>query len=367
MTALSLFARCQSGGTDARNELLRMHVGIVHFVARRLARSLADEADLGELVSAGHIGLMAAVAHFDEARGLAFTTFAATRVRGAILDELRRQDRVPRSVRAKARTLHAVRDKLGNALGRTPSHREVALAAALPLDTLWQWQRDIDRAGQLPLDAPVGTDDGEGRTLGERVEEQSVSPSMRLEREETRDLIRASLDELGETERRVVSLYFFEEKTLQEIAPHLGVSESRVSQIRTRALRRLRERLTSRGLGRREAFQRRELRRCAHVVERAARTRDAQRDTPRLGAHRRLHTLGPRTAGHRGQQTDARPQRIRRQQPHRLGVGRFVHHQHRRAHRASASAASSSISCATCATIATASGPPRKRSSVLRR
>jgi RNA polymerase sigma factor for flagellar operon FliA len=248
MTAVSLFARCKSGDTDARNELLRMHVGIVHFVARRLARSLADAADLDELVSAGHIGLMAAVENFDEARGLAFTTFAATRVRGAILDELRRQDRVPRSVRAKARTLHAVRDRLGNELGRTPTQREVALAAALPLDTLWQWQHDIDRAGQVSLDAPVGTRNDDGRTLGERVEEHAVCPSMRLEHEETRDLIRGALDELGETERRVVSLYFFEEKTLQEIAPHLGVSESRVSQIRTRALRRLRDRLTSRGI-----------------------------------------------------------------------------------------------------------------------
>lgn len=248
MSALSLFARSQAGDPAARAELLQLHIGIVHFIARRLARSLADEADLDELVSAGHMGLMAAVDNFDESRGLAFTTFAATRVRGAMLDELRRQDRVPRSVRAKARQLHAVRDALGNRLGRRPTQRELAMEAGMPLDRLWQWQADVDRAGQVSLDAPVAADEDGARAFGDRLATAAADPVEQLEREQAARLLHDALNELGEAERRVLSMYFFEDRTLQEIAPHLGVSESRVSQIRTRALRRLRDRLATRGI-----------------------------------------------------------------------------------------------------------------------
>ncbi|HVH39365.1 MAG TPA: FliA/WhiG family RNA polymerase sigma factor [Gemmatimonadaceae bacterium] len=244
----SLFARCQSGDVEARTELLKLHVGIVHFVARRLARSLADEAELDELVSAGHIGLMAAVENFEEERGLSFSTFAATRVRGAMLDELRRQDRVPRSVRAKARQLHAVRDALGNRLGRTPTQRELAKEAGMPIDKLWQWQSDVDRAGQVSLDAPVGTAGDESYSFGERLACLTMDPADRLDSEHARECLLDALRSLSETEQRVLSLYFFEDKTMQEIAPDIGVSESRVSQIRTRALGRLRDKLTERGI-----------------------------------------------------------------------------------------------------------------------
>ena len=248
MSEFSLFARCQSGDVEARSELLRMHVGIVHFVARRLARSLSDEVELDELVSAGHVGLMAAVENFDESRGLAFTTFAATRVRGAMLDELRRLDHVPRSVRAKARELHTVRSALGNRLGRRPTQRELASEAGLPVDRLWQWQLDVERAGNVSLDAPVSELTGDVRSFGERLACQDMDPADRLDQDNARAVLLEAMSELGDAERRVLSMYFFEEKTLQEIAPHLGVSESRVSQIRSRALTRLRSRLENRGI-----------------------------------------------------------------------------------------------------------------------
>ncbi len=246
MTAPSLFARCQSGDINARTELLKMHVGIVHFIARRLARTLADEAELDELVSAGHIGLMAAVENFDESRGLAFTTFAAARVRGAMLDELRRQDRVPRSIRAKARQLNSTRAALGNRLGRRPSQRELAVEAGMSVATLWQWQSDVDRAGQVSLDAPVADRGDDVRSIGEHLACEAVDPIALLDQQRASTCLRQAIAELGDAERRVVSMYFFEEKTLQEIAPHLGVSESRVSQIRSRALARLRVRLADR-------------------------------------------------------------------------------------------------------------------------
>lgn len=248
MSDISLFARARAGDRVARSELLAMHVGIVHFVARRLARALSDEVELDDLVSAGHFGLIAAVEHFDESRGLAFTTFATTRVRGAMLDELRRQDRVPRSVRAKARELQAVRSALANDLGRRPTDAEIARAADMPLEMLWRWQHDVDRAGQVSLDAPVTTGRDGIASIGDRLPCGMTNPADAAVHGDTCDRLRAAVAELPESERKVVAMSFFEERTLQEIAPALGVSESRVSQIRTRALERLREHLTERGL-----------------------------------------------------------------------------------------------------------------------
>lgn len=248
MTSKSLFARSQSGDLNARAELLKMHIGIVHFVARRLARSLADEAELDELVSAGQFGLIAAVENFDESRGLAFSTFAATRVRGAMLDELRRQDRVPRSVRAKARQLHGVRDALANRLGRRPTERELALAAGMPVNQLWQWQHDVDRAGQVSLDAPAGTRDGDVGSFGDRLACLGMSPADEFDREQSRECLREAMEHLNPNEQRVLALYFYEERSMQEIASILGVSESRVSQIRSKALMRLRTHLAQRGI-----------------------------------------------------------------------------------------------------------------------
>lgn len=248
VTATSLFARSQTGDLNARAELLKMHVGIVHFVARRLARSLADEADLDELVSAGQFGLIAAVENFDESRGLSFSTFAATRVRGAMLDELRRQDRVPRSVRAKARQLQAVRAELANRLGRRPTERELAMAAGMPLDQLWSWQHDVDRAGQVSLDAPVNTGGEEIGSFGDRLACLEMSPADEFDAEASRVRLRDAIAQLKPTEQRVLMLYFYEERSMQEIAKELGVSESRISQIRSKALLRMREHLNAHGI-----------------------------------------------------------------------------------------------------------------------
>lgn len=248
MSDTSLFARSQSGDLNARAELLKLHVGIVHFVARRLARSLADDADLDELVSAGQFGLIAAVENFDESRGLSFSTFAAARIRGAMLDELRRQDRVPRSVRAKARQINAVRDSLANQLGRKPSDRELAMAAGMPLDQLWRWQQDVDRAGQVSLDAPVTSREPDAGSVGERLACLDLTPSDELDREESRERLQEALRALGAAEQRVLLMYFYEEQSMSEIAQVLGVSESRVSQIRSKALSRLRAHFASRGI-----------------------------------------------------------------------------------------------------------------------
>src|ERR1044071_9479205 len=126
MDPKAMWQALANGDAVARETLLKEHLSLVHHVARQLPRSLAAPADFDELVSCGTIGLMSALDAFDASRGLAFSTFAVPRIRGAILDELRRQDHVPRSIRRKTREISAARETLMRALGRAPEDKEVA-------------------------------------------------------------------------------------------------------------------------------------------------------------------------------------------------------------------------------------------------
>lgn len=239
----ALWARLRAGDLEARDALLTEHLGLVHHVARQMSRTLSVKADFDELVSSGTMGLMAALEAFDHARGLAFSTFAAPRIRGAILDELRRQDHVPRSVRRKAREIAAARETLMRVLGRAPDDDEVAEHLGVDRATLWRWQGDVEGAQHVPLD----------RTPGERERDAAPSPADVLAHEEAHGgveeainreqevaILRDALLRLKEQERVVLSLYYFEELKLHEIATVLKLTESRVSQIRSKALGKLR-------------------------------------------------------------------------------------------------------------------------------
>jgi len=233
---------------DAREQLLLLNLPLVHHIARRMVGALRGGVELDDLVGAGTMGLMGAVENFDPDRGLAFSTFAAPRIRGAILDDLRRRDHASRSVRRKERCLASARQALGQAHMRAPSDVEVAGELGIEVERLWDWMQDTEGARTVSLDAPVGQDHegerGAPRQLpgaaGEEVEEA-------LEREQLVDILQGALLELKEQERVVLSLYYFEEMKLREIAEVLGVTESRVSQVRTKALGVLRERLARLG------------------------------------------------------------------------------------------------------------------------
>src|SRR3954463_7647510 len=149
-----------AGDLAARDLLLTENLSLVHHVARQLERKLSNELDHDELVSAGTLGLMAAMTSFDPDRGLAFSTFAVPRIRGAILDELRRQDHVPRSVRRKTRSIATARDALTRTLGRAPALTELAAALGVDAETLWRWQADVEGAVHVPLDRSATDRDG---------------------------------------------------------------------------------------------------------------------------------------------------------------------------------------------------------------
>jgi RNA polymerase sigma factor FliA len=227
----------------ARDRLLNEHLGLVHHVARQLSRTLAVEAEFDELVSSGAMGLMNALDSFDPGRGLAFSTFAAPRIRGAILDELRRQDHVPRSIRRKSKDIAAAREALTRVLGHDPDDRALAAHLGVDLDTLWRWRSEVEGVFHMPLDAtPKGEKTGAApsETLAGETEEMIEG---QLNFREEVGVLRDAILELKEQERVVLTLYYFEELKLHEIAAILELTESRISQIRSKAISRLRARM----------------------------------------------------------------------------------------------------------------------------
>jgi RNA polymerase sigma factor FliA len=243
MDSNSLWARTASGDDAARDAILRENLSLVHHVARQLSRSLAVEVDFDELVSAGTIGLMTAVKAFDATRGLAFSTFAVPRIRGAILDELRRQDHVPRSVRRKARDISRTREHLMRQLGRTPEDSETALQLGTDIQTLWRWQSEVEGAVHLSLTSAASDDGASIPSRAEFLRNDEEAADERLSRESEVAKLREAILRLNDQERTVLSLYYFEELKSADIADVLGISESRVSQIRSKALGRLRSEL----------------------------------------------------------------------------------------------------------------------------
>ena len=236
-------------GTDSGQTvaaLTQQHVGLVHHVARQLARRLHDKIDLDELVSAGAIGLMQAAASYEPARGLTFSTYAVPRIRGSMLDELRRHDHMSRGARRKARSIAGARETLVHRLGREPRSPEIARELNVSVATLQQWEMDVDGAVEVSLDvAPRALrDEGQVTAAGAIADESAPSVDDRLTQEQRVALLGVAIRGLRGQERTVLALYFYEELTLQEIAHVLGLSASRISQIRGEALDKLRRYLT---------------------------------------------------------------------------------------------------------------------------
>ncbi|CAN5237408.1 FliA/WhiG family RNA polymerase sigma factor [soil metagenome] len=243
MTAQAQWDNYTPGDDAARDELINKHLTLVYHVARQLLKTLATDAALDELVSSGVFGLMHAIDAFDASRGLTFSTFAVPRIRGAILDELRRQDDVPRSIRRKMRAISRGREALMRALGREPVDRELADHLDIDVKALWRWQADIERTVRVPFERTSETDEGAPVSTKYLIDDSDEAVDAQLTRAEDLAQLRVAILGLKEQERTVLSLYYFEELKLLQIAEILGVTESRVSQICTKAISRLRQTL----------------------------------------------------------------------------------------------------------------------------
>lgn len=225
----------------AREWLVVHYASLVKFVAGRLAAGLPRSVDTGDLVSAGVFGLMNAIERFDPVNGAKFETYAIPRIRGAILDSLRALDWVPRSVRSRSRSVQDAISSLEHELGRTPTDDEIAGSLGISTGELEQWLADIAAGSVGPLDH-VAMDS----TPGEDAQESQ--PGHALEQQELREAMRSEISRLPEREQAVLILYYDDGLTLAEIGDALGVTESRVSQIHTKAVLQLRSRLASAGM-----------------------------------------------------------------------------------------------------------------------
>lgn len=230
---------------SSRASLLAQNVGLVHHVARQLAGRLSTEADHDELIGAGALGLVQAADAFDASRGLSFSTFAVPRIRGAMLDELRRQDSLSRGARRRSRELARARDLLSAELQRAPRLDEIASRLGVPAAQVRQWELDGEGASLTSLDQPVRSIEP-GATVGDSVtDDRAPSVEDLLTREQEVAQLKGAIARLNEQERTVLALNYFEELKLQEIATVLGLSVCRISQIRTAALGKLRVSLSA--------------------------------------------------------------------------------------------------------------------------
>jgi RNA polymerase sigma factor for flagellar operon FliA len=228
-----------------RSRLLDQYLGLVHFAAREIARQLPPTLELDDLVSAGTVGLVQALEGFDPARGFAFSTFALPRIRGAIKDLIRSWDWRPRSVREHGQELRRAEEDLRVQLGHEPSPEEVAAHLGVDLDTYWRMAAGAREPILVPLDpAGAGSGDAEALPLSELLADSSDEGAQAgLEEDERMSGLAAAFGSLPERDRLILTLSYYERLTLQDIGSVLHITESRVSQLRTRALRRLMERI----------------------------------------------------------------------------------------------------------------------------
>jgi RNA polymerase sigma factor for flagellar operon FliA len=229
-----------------RDRLILTYAPLVKFVAGRLGSGLPAHVDEGDLVSYGLLGLIGAIERYDPDRDVKFETYAIARIKGSVIDELRAMDWVPRSVRARARDIERAIGELEAQSGRAPSEEEIAAKLGVSQDELGENLLEISRSSLAALDElwTVSSTGGDQVALIDTIEDtQGPEPQAALAQTEMREALGEAIARLPEREKLVVTLYYYEELTLREIGEVLGVTESRVSQLHTKAILRLKARL----------------------------------------------------------------------------------------------------------------------------
>lgn len=248
--AAALWRHYREAGDEATRERLILHYSpLVTRVAGRVGVGLPTNVDVGDCASYGMFGLIDAIEKYDPERGVRFEPYAMSRIRGAILDELRALDWIPRSVRAKARTVERGYQALEARLHRSPTEAELAAELDVTVEELQQTFSQISVVNVLALDEllTVTEDQPGAMSLGDTLADLDADdPVAIFESQETRGLLNSALAELTERDRRVIHLYYVEGLTLAEVGEHVGVSESRVCQIHSKAMLALRTRLSER-------------------------------------------------------------------------------------------------------------------------
>lgn len=238
-----------SGSKISKDKLLVEYAHLVKYITARIAMNLPKTVDSNDLISAGIMGLIRAVETFEPERGFKFETYAGHKIRGAILDELRAQDWVPRSVRQKSRDLQKVYAKLENELGRSPYDDEVCEAMGITVEEYEEMLAEVTPTTILSLEEAMPDRESESKEIRliDTIEDPgSENPLKEMGFNEVKNILKDAIADLPEKEKLVVALYHYEELTLKEIGVVLDITESRVSQIHSKAILKLRSKLLQR-------------------------------------------------------------------------------------------------------------------------
>lgn len=230
-----------------KQQYAQQYAGLVKHIACRMAISLPEHLEVDDLINDGVVGLMDALNRFDPSKGIKFQTFAATRIRGAILDALRALDWASRGARKRNRELQGAEEKLSHSLGRQPTAEELAQFAGITVEEVRRRRKEHSCSHLVSLDAQRSRtqDDSEDR-LADYLPDDSAQVDEAVHKAHVRGMIRRGLETLSEREQLILSLYYFEELNIREIGYIIGVSEARISQIHSRCLKKLREYLAPR-------------------------------------------------------------------------------------------------------------------------
>ncbi|MBW3659324.1 MAG: RNA polymerase sigma factor WhiG [Actinobacteria bacterium] len=234
----------RTGDSEVREQLILQYAPLVKYVAGRVGVGMPNNVEHADLVSYGIFGLMDAIEKFDLDKGYKFETYAITRIKGAIIDELRSVDWVPRSVRSKARRIETAMQRLEGRLHRTPTDEELAAELEVSVDDLHEMLSKVSLTSMVALDEALDVGDGDRISLVDTLQDaNTVLPEESYDEIEMRDLLRQSITRLSDREQTVLTLYYFEGLTLAQIGDVLGVTESRVCQIHTKSVLSLRTKL----------------------------------------------------------------------------------------------------------------------------
>lgn len=233
----------RTGSTEVRDKLILEYASLVKIVAGRLSMYLGYNVEYDDLVGYGIFGLIDAIDKYNLSKGNKFETYASLRIRGAILDQIRKMDWIPRSLRQKQKKIDTSLNSLESKLGRTPTDKEVAEDIGISEEEYLAWQGQTKVSNLISLDEFV-------ENAGERCVEPVKSsiteqPEKVAERNELKQILAESLEILTDKEKKVILLYYYEELTLKEISKVLEVSESRISQLHTKALQKMKTKLGS--------------------------------------------------------------------------------------------------------------------------
>ncbi len=239
MMSIQTESAAASPAVSNREQLIMEHMPQVRLIARRIHERLPETVSLDDLVSTGIIGLISAIDRYDPAQGVKLKTYAEYKIRGAILDSLRGMDWAPRRQRRRSKEIERAITAAEQRLKRTPSEIEIAGELGISLDEYHEWLVESRGLNVGSIDAV--SQDGEGRDLSRYlVDRNEASPAQIVEREQLQEMLARSLERMPQAERTVLSLYYHEELTLREIAKVMDLHESRISQLKTQGLARLR-------------------------------------------------------------------------------------------------------------------------------